>query len=157
LLGDQTSQVEPWAGATSLYARRLSDTEFLFTYFAARGVTQGQNVVLGVSTSSQTAVYKLSFSALATLAEPDTALEVLCRIYQLMSAMNVHCIVAAGAELEIDPAVQTVENVVRSTREVDSLVSFVCCESKDARDLRGFVSLGDRCGGAAFRREDRPA
>jgi hypothetical protein len=112
--------------------------------------------VLGVRKRSQTAVYNLSFPTLAMAAELETASDVLCRIYQEISAMNIRCIVAAGAELEIDAASQSVEDVIRSTREIGSLVSLVCCERKDASELSGFISLGERRGGAAFRRNEVP-
>jgi len=151
-LGSQDSQLETWAGATSLKARRLSDAEHLFTYFATRDSTQDQYVVLGVRQSSQAAVYNLSFPTLAMAAELDAALDVLCRMYQEISAMKIRSVVAAGAELEIDAA--SVEDVIRSTREVGSLVSLVCCESKDAGELCGFVSLGESRGGVAFKRNE---
>jgi hypothetical protein len=153
-LGGQDSQSETWARATSLNARHLSDTDLLFTYFNVRENAQDQDVVLGVSKSSTTAVYSLSFPTLAMASELDTALDILCRIYQEISAMGIRCVVAAGAELEIDPVLRSVGNVIRSTREIGSLVSLLCCASEDANELSGFIFLGERQGGATFKRDE---
>jgi hypothetical protein len=150
LHGRTTWEEKSWADARTLNEYDLSEKDFLFIYFAAPET--GRQVVLSISSGSRSAVYNLSFPNLGIAADMNVVSDIMSTLYQEISAMKVRCIVAAGGELEIESSRQTVEDVIHSTRELGSLINFVCCAKENADQLIGFVTIDERRGGLVLRR-----
>jgi len=142
LLGNNYSEQRVWADAAAIMESSLSESEHLFIYFNAPESTK--YMVLGLKSRSRVAVYNLSFPTLAIATDMDVVSGILMTMYEEISTMNVRCIVAAGAELEIDATYRSVKDVIRSTKEVGSLIELLCCDRKDAAGLIGFVVVAER-------------
>ncbi len=152
LLGTHSSELRAWTDAAPLLERNLSDSEseILFTYFS--DPVGQKHIVLGISRNSQASVYDFSFPAEAMVTRSDAAFEVLSAFYEEISATSIRCIVAAGAELEFDASFQSIEDVIRSSGELGSLVDFVFCDKEDASELKEFVAVSEYRGGVMVRR-----
>ncbi len=124
-----------WSDAALLSERPLSPTEILFIYFLAPESTK--HVVLSIAKGPRAAVYGLSFPTLME-AQLNGIYDILAIVYHEISALNVRCVVAAGPELEIDTAVQSIKKTIFSTKELGSLIRFLCCDERDIGELTEF-------------------
>ena len=140
LLGRDSSELLNWSDAASLRERNLSDSEILFVYFTG---SKGQgNTVLSISKNSRATIYTVSLPDVELSTRADEISDLLSKFYLEISKLNIRCVVTAGAELEIDAS--SVDEVLSSASSLGSLVSFICCDRKGARNVAGFLLAEER-------------
>jgi hypothetical protein len=141
-------------GIASIESVCLSGSQRLFLYFT--GSSANERSVLGIAKHQGVVVYNISLPTVDIRNHPKELLHLLGRLFLEVSALGLHCVATGGAELEMEPSLQSVSDVIRSASQWPSLmdlVEYLCCDKKDAAQLTNFTLVQESGNALLFRKQ----
>jgi hypothetical protein len=129
----------------------LSNSQILWLDFT--GSTARERSVLGIDKHQDVIVYTISLPNTDIRKRPKELLRLLGSLFLEVSALGLHCVAAGGAELEMEPSLQSVSDVIQSASQWPSLVEYLCCDDRDAAQLTNFILVQESGSASLFRRQ----
>ena len=140
----------PLLDFTSVHCHPLSSSQSLIVYFTGR--REEGTSLLSISRLIGAVVYQVTLPTIDIRNHPNDLLQLLRSLFLEISAMGLHCVVTGGAELEMEPALRSVSDVVQSAGHGHSLAEYLCCDRNDAAQLRNFILVQESGNASLFRR-----